>query len=228
VVKTTTASLSQDALPSTPKANLHQQKKDDIMKTSTSRALSRLSLALVAIVVTLTASSQVQAAPTVRLFGGLTSVELSADLVGALGTLNLSPGAIEPGALREGVVRFPISGGGIDQANLSGDIFHVGGLSLTSADGTIVELFNFMIDTLGEQPVLTGLVAVNDDLVGRIPLFNLSLANAQVEGPLFGLTIQGVAASLTVDAANALNAAFGVEAFVEGFNVGVATVFALF
>jgi hypothetical protein len=72
------------------------------------------------------------------------------------------------------------------------------------------------------------LVAVNDDLVGRIPLFNLSLANAQVDGSLFGLTIKGVAMSLTVEAANALNAAFGVAAFVEGFNVGVAAVEALF
>lgn len=198
------------------------------MKTSTSRARSRLSLALVAMVLTLTSFNHAQAAPTIRLFGGLTSVALSEDLVGALGTLNLTPGAIEPGALREGIARFPLSGGGIDQASLAGDIFHVGGLSLTSVDGTTVELFNFMIDTLGEQPVLTGLVTVNDDLVGRIPLFNLNLANAQVDGSLFGLTIQGVAASLTVEAANALNAAFGVEAFVEGFNVGVAAVAALF
>lgn len=198
------------------------------MKTSTPRYVSRLSLAIVAMVFMLTLVSQAQSAPTVRLFGGLTSLELSEDLVAALGTLNLTPDVIEPGALREGFARFPISGGGIDQASLAGDIFHVGGLAFTSADGTTVEVFNFVIDTLSEQPVLTGLVAVNDDLVGRIPLFNLSLANVQVEEPRFGLTLQGAAVSLTADAANALNAAFGVEAFVEGFNVGVAAVSALF
>jgi hypothetical protein len=198
------------------------------MNTSASRYRSRLSLTIAAIVLALTVVGQTQAAPILRLYGGSTSVQLSEDLVGALETLTVTPGTIVPGALSEGVARFPISGGGIDQATLAGDIFHVGGLSLSNADGTTVDLFNFIIDTLSEQPVLTGLVAVDGDLVGRIPLFNLSLENAQIDVALFSATIQGAALSLTVDAADALNAALGVEAFMEGFNVGTAEVSGLF
>lgn len=198
------------------------------MRTSTSSYLLRPSLALAASILTLTLVSQTQAAPTVRPFGGVTSVQLSEDLLGALSDLNLTPGTIEPGALSEGVARFPISGGGLDQATLRGDIFHVGGLSLSNASGTLVQLLNFIIDTSDAQAVITGLVTVNGDLVDRIPLFNLNLTNAQVEGSLFSLTVRDATLLLTPDAADALNAVFEVEAFVAGFNVGVAEVSALF
>jgi hypothetical protein len=198
------------------------------MRTSTSSYLLRLSLVLAASILTLTLVSQTQAAPTVRLFGGVTSVQLSEELLGALGDLNLTPGTIEPGALSEGVARFPIAGGGLDQATFRGDIFHVGGLSLSNASGTLVQLLNFIIDTSGEQAVITGLVTVNGDLVDRIPLFNLNLTSAQVEGSLFSLMVRDATLLLTPDAADALNAVFGVEAFVAGFNVGVAEVSALF
>jgi hypothetical protein len=197
------------------------------MLTSNSNYRSQLLLALATMVLALTMVSQAQAAPTVRLFGGFTSVQLSEDLVAALGALNVAPGTIEPGALSEGVVRFPISGGGLDQATLGGDIFHVGGLSLTSS-GTVVQLFNFIIDTTGEQVVLTGLVAVGGDLVGRIPLFNLNLTNAEVEVNLFSLMISGASAQLTAEAAEALNGVFGVTAFEAGFGIGTAEVVALF
>lgn len=189
---------------------------------------AQLLLALAAIVLTLTLVSPTQAAPTVQLFGGFTSVQLSDDLVDALGVLNITPGTIEPGALSEGIVRFPISGGGLDQATLRGDIFHVGGLSLTGDSGTTVQLFNFIIDTTSEQAVLTGLVAANGDLVGRIPLFNLNLTDAEIEGNPFRLMISGAILQLTAAAAEALNGVFEVAAFEEGFRVGTAEVLALF
>jgi hypothetical protein len=198
------------------------------MRTSTSSYLLRLSLALAASLLTLSLVSQTQAAPTVRPFGGVTSVQLSEDLLVALGDLNITPGTIEPGALSEGVARFPISGGGLDQATLRGDIFHLGGLSLSDASGTLVQLLNFIIDTSDEQAVITGLVTVNGDLVDRIPLFNLNLTSAQVERSLFSLTVRNATLLLAPDAADALNAVFEVEAFVAGFNVGVAEVSALF
>jgi hypothetical protein len=198
------------------------------MRTSTSSYLLRLSLALAASLLTLSLVSQTQAAPTVRPFGGVTSVQLSEDLLVALGDLNITPGTIEPGALSEGVARFPISGGGLDQATLRGDIFHLGGLSLSDASGTLVQLLNFIIDTSDEQAVITGLVTVNGDLVDRIPLFNLNLTSAQVERSLFSLTVRDATLLLAPDAADALNAVFEVEAFVAGFNVGVAEVSALF
>jgi hypothetical protein len=54
------------------------------------------------------------------------------------------------------------------------------------------------------------------------------LTSAQVEGSLFSLTVRDATLLLTPDAADALNAVFEVEAFVAGFNVGVAEVSALF
>jgi hypothetical protein len=87
---------------------------------------------------------------------------------------------------------------------------------------------NFIIDTSDEQAVITGLVTVNGDLVDRIPLFNLNLTSAQVERSLFSLTVRDATLLLAPDAADALNAVFEVEAFVAGFNVGVAEVSALF
>lgn len=198
------------------------------MQTSKGRSLVQLSSVFAVLILTLAWVTQVQAAPTVRLFGGVTSVHLSEDFVAALGSLNLTPGTVEPSDLSEGVVRFPIPGGGIDTATLRGDIFHVGGLSLSHHSGTTVRLFNFIIDTAGEQPVITGLVTANGDLVDRIPLFNLNLAQAQVEPTLFRLVISGVTLHLTAEAAQALNGTFGVEAFEAGFTIGTAEVLALF
>jgi hypothetical protein len=203
-------------------------RKEKTMKSPKTPHLFSLSLALVAAILTLASVRPATAAPTVRPFGGVTSVQLSMDFIDALGSLNLTPAALAPGTLSEGVARFPIAGAGLDQATLKGDVFHVGGLSLTNEGGTIVQLFNFIIDTTGEQAVLTGLVAIDDDLVARVPLFNLDLTNAQVKPSPFSLAIRNVAMSLTADAATALNNAFGVNAFAEGFNIGTADVTALF
>jgi hypothetical protein len=209
------------------KLNL-KPKKEKIVKTSIFTCRSQLPYAFAVLVLALICIGQAHAAPTVRPFGGVTSVQLSEGFIEALGALNLTPGTVEPGVLSEGIARFPIPGGGLDQATLKGDIFHVGGLSLSNHAGTTVQLFNFIIDTTGEQAVLTGLVTVDGDLVGRVPLFNLNLAQAQVEADLFQLTLKNVALDLTADAAQALNDILGVEAFEAGFNVGLAEVLALF
>jgi cysteine-rich repeat protein len=116
-------------------------------------------------------STATEAAPTVRPIKGKTSVKLSGTLIDTLNVLGIAPGALKPGSLKKGKARFPIPGGGIDVGvnPPAAEIFHVGGLSLTDASGTTVELFNFIIDTT-DAPVLTGLVTANGDLVGRVPL----------------------------------------------------------
>jgi hypothetical protein len=164
------------------------------------------------------------AAPTVRPFSGKTSVELSDDFLGALGALSIAPGTIRPGMLRGTVASFRINGGGIDLGTLMGEISHVGGLTLTNENGTTVGLFNFTVSLT--DSVLTGLVTVNGDLVGRIPLFNLEpTADPKVKGIL--LRLSDVLVTLTMDAADALNAVFDLTAFEEGFDIGVANVKAL-
>ncbi len=167
----------------------------------------------------------VQAAPTEPLFGGSTSVQLSSDFAGALGSLGVQPGAVGLGRLRQGVAMFPISGGQIDLGTAKTEIIHLGGLALT-AGTTTVKLTDFVISTLGDRPVLTGLVTVNDSLAFRAPLFELGLPSLTL--PLSPqrsrLVVPEVKVTLTKEAADALNQVFNVSAFQPGFNIGTATV----
>lgn len=166
------------------------------------------------------------AAPTVLIAEGRTSVTLSGDFIGALSALQVSAGAVGAGSLRSGVASFPITGGALDLANAKAEINHSGGLSL-SAGTTRVQLLSFNIDTTGTTPVLTGLVTVNGDVVGRLPLFNLTLPTLTLplQPAAFGtIFIPGVQVRLSREAAGALNSIFGVTAFTEGFNIGTAAV----
>ncbi|NJM36514.1 MAG: hypothetical protein HC845_00780 [Akkermansiaceae bacterium] len=94
---------------------------------------------------------------------------------------------------------------------------------------TTVELRNFIIDTTGATPVLTGLVVANENTVGRLPLFDLVLPEGitlplQPKGSMKSLTLSGVSLKLTAGAAEALNGAFNVTAFAEGLPIGTAKV----
>ena len=165
------------------------------------------------------------AAPSATLASGRTSVSLSAELLGALGTLGVTPGTVKPGKLNGTTVSFPISGGVVDLATARGEIQHTGGLTLT-AGATEVRLLNFTIDTAGATPKLTGAVVVNGSYVGRLTLFDLALPELALPIQPSGnrVTIPNVAVTLSAEAAGALNEVFGVSAFAEGIPVGTATV----
>jgi hypothetical protein len=167
------------------------------------------------------------AAPTAQIIGGLTAVDLSPEFLQAINSLNVTPSAVGPGSLdlETGRARFPIPGGAIDLGSLEGDIFHTGGLALAVPD-TKVSLLNFIISTTGESPVLTGLAVVDDDVEGRVPLFNLELTQSPQVGEYGTIIITDVNLTLTQTAADTLNNAFGTTAFVEDFSVGSAVVVA--
>ena len=175
------------------------------------------------------------AAPTETTRGGATTVALSPQFLGALSSLNVAPGAIAPGKLvatPRGIrAWFGITTGAVDLGSASNtpitaEIGHEGGLSLT-AGGTRVELSSFAIEIESGGNLLTGLAVVNDTLVGRIPLFDLDLANAGISRAGNVLKASDVAATLNKEAANALTQIFGVTAFVEGLPIGTAEVRAL-
>jgi hypothetical protein len=168
------------------------------------------------------------AAPTLPLGYGDTTVKLDAAFVNALTTLNVTPGTIGQSRLRNGTVNFPITDGDIDFANAKGEISHSGGLTLR-AGATSVELRDFLIDTSGAAPVITGKVVVNDNFVARITLFDLQLPAltlplATPQNSLAHLTIPGVKVKLNAGAASALNSVFGITALAGGFPIGEATV----
>jgi hypothetical protein len=172
------------------------------------------------------------AAPTADVVGGATRVQLSGDFVNALTSLKVTPGAITDGQIKNGVAAFPIISGAGDLGATKLEINHRGGLSLKGGD-TIVELTDFSITNLGGKAVLTGLVKANDSLVGRIPLFDLTLGSAPTtksvkarnyNTKLTLVEVKNVNVVLSQDAATALNGVFKVTAFQSGLNIGTANV----
>jgi hypothetical protein len=164
------------------------------------------------------------AAPTVSTLGGDTQVALSATFVQALTSLGVAPSPSFPARLRHGTATFPIPTGEIDLGTLKGEIAHNGGLNL-DAGGTRVNISSFQIDTTGAAPAITGLVKVNDALIGRIALFDLQLTAAPTvrRYALYGtLQLKDVGVTLSAEAAEALNGVFGVTAFAAGLPVGTA------
>jgi hypothetical protein len=166
-------------------------------------------------------------APTEDTRGGATSVRLAPGFVDALTSLKVSPAAIAPGRLftryKAVIASFPITTGAVDLGEITAEIDHAGGLSLT-AGKTRVELTSFIIDLTGGKSELTGLVTINDTLVGRVPLFDLTLGRGAVGGNDDFLKVDNVSVTLTQTAADALNKAFGITALTRGTTVGTATV----
>jgi len=158
---------------------------------------------------------------------GETTVVLSSDFLNALKSLGVTPGVVSPTQLNRTTVNFPINGGAIDLKTAAGNIGHTGGLTL-SAGGAVVAIQNFTIDTMGKSPIITGLVAANGALVGRITLFDLALPKdfklpiPQTKSVLIDLN--GVAVTLDAAAATALNQVFNTDAFKAGFDIGNARV----
>ena len=171
------------------------------------------------------------AAPSVQLTNGATEVALYASFVDALGSLGVTPGNVLPGSLiptsNSAKVAFPIPTGELDASGPKVEILHSGGLTLT-AGHTRVALTSFIIENLGGNLRLTGVVKANDTIVGRIPLFRVVLTQAPEVVPTSGgaahLSIKGARLTLTDAAAQALNGVFGVTAFKQGFPIGVAKV----
>jgi hypothetical protein len=166
------------------------------------------------------------AAPSADFFDGKTSVVLSRDFTQALTTLKARPGTIGAGRLKQGVATFPITSGAADLNPLKIEVNHRGGLSLTTSK-TIVQLTDYSITNLDGKLILTGLVKSNDSLVGRLPLFDLTLTREQVTqtiGELSKIEVAGVQLKLTKTAATTLNSAFQVTTFQAGLNIGTAKV----
>jgi hypothetical protein len=179
--------------------------------------------AAVATLAMLPATAQAQRAVTA--YAGTTDVTLSSTFVGALQSLDVKVGLVNPSMLSGGVVSFPITGGVIDLDTAAGNILHSGGLTLEGGS-TKVRLQSFIIDTTA-SPVITGMVVVNNKLVGRLPLFDLVLPagfKVPLETKGNDLVLSGVGVKLDAKAAGALNSVFSVSAFAGGLDIGTAKV----
>lgn len=171
------------------------------------------------------------------LTGVQTAVTLDPAFLEGITSLMLTPATVGGATLdaTTGVIAFPITGGNVDyydpngsvQPYVQGLINHDGsGLSLTGANGTVVQLTDFEVDP--DESLLYGTVTVNDEVFAeRADIFFLdgSTLNPLEEGTEPGTAVlEGTTVSLTATAADALNTVFETDALAEFFPVGVAEI----
>ncbi|HSI81879.1 MAG TPA: hypothetical protein VK919_14645 [Solirubrobacterales bacterium] len=162
---------------------------------------------------TMTEEAEAQA---VSLTGEETMLVLDPDTAAVLTENDVTVEPIDPAAPSGDGIAFPITGGEVDVDSLAGVIDHSGGLRF-SAGGTEVELTDFVVDTADETLTATA---------GEAELPTLSLDLRELERSMDGdvIVASGIDASLTGEAADALNDAFGVELFEQGLPIGEVTV----
>jgi hypothetical protein len=170
-------------------------------------------------------ASPVSAEPTQSIGGGNTIVTLAPELLTSLQSLNVRASRVEESSARNNAIAFPVIEGLVDLANAKAEILHSGGLRFSS-DTTSVKLINFVVDTSGESPVITGDLVANNSFVARAPLFNAELPSLELplQPTRRSLRIRPVQLTLTPDAATALNEAFGVTAFQADQAIGQASI----
>ena len=148
---------------------------------------------------------------------GATTLALSDGAASALPSLGISAAPLKPARAGDDGLRFPITAGKLNAKTYAGQVKHVGGISFTR-DDTRVDLRNFIVN-VDAAPDLTARVGNR-----RVSILDLDLSAAEISKSGRRLTIAGVKATLTKTAADALNGAFGTDAFTEGLEIGTATI----
>jgi hypothetical protein len=179
-----------------------------------------------------TASQPEPVAQIDSLSGQNTEVMLDNGFVDALGALKLTPAPVGEGKItKQGVARFPITGGNVTYYEpgsvspfVQGEIDHDGsGLSLTGG-GKTVELTDFVVHP--GASVLTGKVSVDGEVAAEsAPLFFLdgrTLQPLKSEGST--AVLEGTTVKLKDEAATLLNDTFGTDALAGGLVIGVAKI----
>jgi hypothetical protein len=165
--------------------------------------------------------------------GEQTSVRLDEQFLGGLSSLRVTPSTIGGATLEGDRVTFPITGGEVTYYDpqsgmrpyVQGEIEHEGsGLRLTAADGTVVELTDFVVDP-GES-VLTGTVTVDGrEVTPSAPLLFLDGRTLQPLQQSGGTAVlSGTTVSLTEQAAELLGGVLQTDALSEFFPVGRAEI----
>jgi hypothetical protein len=156
------------------------------------------------------------AAEPLALTGEQTEVVLDAGTAAVLEQNQVNVEPIDPAASEGEAIAFPITGGEINTGDLAGTIDHSGGLRF-SAGGTQVELTDFVVDTV--NGTLTSTAAGAD-----LPTLKLDLSGVQQSDEGGTIVLSNITSTLTPQAAQALNDAFGVSLFEGGLAFGDVTV----
>jgi hypothetical protein len=198
--------------------------------------LSPTLLTLAAVTTSLTLSAQAaepQTTGTVDVKTGQTALAIDNTFLAALDASDVAFTKVTPGkvVLPKGELRFPIVGGTIDLAKLTSEVVHSGGVNFAkeSTSVTVMDLI-LVLPTTGAvtTPVLTGVVVVNGESLGRVELFDVvTTLTAPISVPgNKKIVIKDADVNLTQDGADALNAAFSpvVPVFTTDTVVGKVSV----
>ena len=156
------------------------------------------------------------ASQQLRLNGETTVLVLDEQTAMVLTDNGVKVAPVDPAAPEGDGIGFPISGGMVDSESLAGMIEHSGGLRF-SAGGTNLEVTDFVVDT--EAGTLTATAGGAD-----VPLLALDLSGLERTEEGGAIVASGIEASLTPEAAKALNDTFKVKLFEEGLAIGEVTV----
>jgi hypothetical protein len=156
------------------------------------------------------------ASQQLRLNGETTALVLDEQTATVLTDNGVKVAPVDPAAPDGDGIGFPITGGMVDSESLAGMIEHSGGLRF-SAGGTNLEVTDFVVDT--EAGTLTAMAGGAD-----VPLLALDLSGLERTEEGGAIVASGIEASLTPEAAKALNDTFKVELFEEGLAIGDVTV----
>jgi len=185
------------------------------------RMFAPLALTIVTVFHTLSAAV---AAPTASVGGGATTIRLTAPFTTTLSSLNIAVSKVEESTVRRGSIVSPIVEGVIDRADARGEIEHSGGIRFGRSP-VFVRFSNFILDTTGAAPVITAQVTVNDSVVSRQPVFDVTLPTLTLPIPNSRrlLSIRSMTLALRAESADILNSAFGTTSFAAGLSVGRAS-----
>jgi hypothetical protein len=150
-----------------------------------------------------------------RVVGETTTLTLDPEMANALKHDEITITAISPATAHTTLV-FPISGGHIATATVSGTVEDTGGLALSHA-GHHVTITHVIIDTAGHRALaIVGLL--------RIPVFDLNLSSlAHATSANGALVASNIKLTLTSQAASVLNSQLGVSTFKAGQSFATAT-----
>lgn len=148
---------------------------------------------------------------------GSTTLTLDPGAASALTSLGVSVTPVAPATAGPAGIAFPVTGLGGSIYPLSLKVNHSGGLTF-AAGATSLSLTNYTIQ-LGKKPQLIASAGA-----ARVPLLDLNLSKSRIGFNSRSLTLGPVKATLTTEAAAALNGTFGVTAFSKGLVLGNANV----
>jgi hypothetical protein len=191
---------------------------------------SRLSLvAPIVALAMLVSANFASAQKTDTVTNGSTNITLASTVVPALTSAGISLGTQSGTSLHSGVIDLSAIGGAVDLDTGNAQVIHNGGINLTAGSNKVI-LQSLMIDTTNGAAIISGLVSVNGVLLGRMPIFDLSVSSALTfpftTNNQGRLTVTGIDVTLDSTIAGLLNSTFtsAGNPFAGGITIGTAVV----